>query len=212
MSLRMVLQIVAVLEIVGGALGLLGVLVSLVWSGLASNAIVSAAIGITFFLLAIFAGAMLWRNRASGYFASVAVQLPQLIKIATPQFAFLLCLGGDLAVLQTTQTDPEGRAIRTLRFNSQGGSFSIVETSRPEGAPLLFGISLVPCVVLAFLRKGWRFSDERAAPSREAIPANAKRLDCQPDWVVPFWLKVVVGLFALVMVCCAGVLALTWGQ
>jgi hypothetical protein len=202
MRFRVALRVLAVLEVVGGVFGLITVPVALVRLGATANLVATAVIGVPFFLLAIFAGVMLWRERPSGYLASIVVQVPQLIKIATSQFAFLLGLGGDLSVVHITHQDPNGNVLRTVSVNSQGGSFLVIEMGRPPGAPLVFGVSIIPCVALVLLRKAGRAPAQSDTPPDNATLAEAGSPDGQPTWVIPFWLRLVLGLFVLLTICC----------
>lgn len=200
MRLHIAIRVLAILEVVGGAIGLIAVLVVLVWLGPTVNSLASAAVGVPFFLLALFAGVRLWQGRPGGYFASIAVQLPQVIKIATSRFAFMLGVGGDVSVLHITLPAPEGKTLTHLRLHSQGGSFSVVEIHRPNDAPEVFGVSILPCVALAVLiRLGQSAAAPETPPDR---PAESAPPDGQPAWAMPFWMQVTLGLFLLLTFCC----------
>lgn len=211
MRRQMLLKVVAVLEIIGGVGGPAWLLFGLVWAKFPTDQLAGVAVGTAIFLLSLFAGVMLWRDRPVGYATSAAVQFAQLLKIATPQFAFMLSLGGDVSVVSVTHQDPAGRSLRVLSFNSQAGAFSVVEFGRPPGAPQVFGISIVSCLALAVLRKGRLTAPEGDAHPAAVAPAPvvaAGGAD-EPDWVLPFWLKIAMVLFGLVVVCCGGLTVLS---
>ncbi|SRR6266545_2065299 len=198
MRLRIALRVLAILEVVGGAIGLIGLLIVLALAGATVNSLVSVAVGTPFFLLAIFGGVRLWQERPGGYFASIAVQLPQVIKIATSQFTFMLGVGGDISITRITLPPPEGKTIMSL--HTQGGSFSVIEIHRPDNAPLVFGVSILPCVALALLiRAGQSAAKPGTLPDR---PAESVIPDGQPAWAMPFWMQVALGLFLLLTFCC----------
>lgn len=207
MQSQTLIKIIAALEVVGGILGLIGVAIKSWQGGFTSPVLASASVGSVVFGLATFAGVQLWRNRSIGYTTSAVVQCAQLIKIAAPGFAFAICLSADFSVLWILYQRPVGQPISVLTFQPQVGAPSVIEFGRPVDEPQAFGISIVACVALVALRKG-RTATERDDRPDDVTPAPSRAAD-QPDWVLPFWLKVAVGLFVLFVACCAGLLTIS---
>jgi hypothetical protein len=202
MTRQTVLKVIAVLEMVGGVWGLVLTLGTIANRGFVARELAAAVVPLTLFLLAMCSGWLLWHDRPAGYRGSVAVQLAQLLKFTTPQFAFAMSFGGDVAIMLTERQFAAGITFRTAGISYHIGPVAVVEFARPPGAPQWVGISVVSCVALVALRKGRQpaaDSDERSfvAPA----PGSA---DAEPDWVAPFWLKAVVALFGLFVACCAG--------
>ena len=211
MRRRMILKVLAVLEIIGGVGGPAWLLFGLVWAKFPTDHLVGAAVGTAIFLLSLFAGVMLWRDRPVGYLTSAVVQFAQLLKIATPQFAFMISLGGDVSVVSVVHQDPAGRPFRVRSFNSHAGAFSVVEFGRAPGAPQAFGVSIVSCLALAVLRKGRPPATDTESLPGDATPAPlaVMRSEGEPDWVLPVWLKIALVLFGLVVICCGGLTVLS---
>lgn len=204
MTRQTLLRVIAVVEVIGGIAGLILTLAHLASGGFGGGELAVGVIPALLFSLALFAGVMLWRDRPIGYHASTAVQLAQLFKIATPQFALAVSFGGDIMALWSERTDAAGRSFRTAGVHSQAGSHCVTEFNRPPGAPQWFGISFISCVALAILRKGRRHAPERdVRPEVAPAPVSAAG---EADWVLPVWLKLAVALFALLVASCAGLL------
>ena len=210
----MLLKVIAVQEIVGGAVApfmFSFMLIELARAGFPVDKLAPSVVVISLYLLAIFAGVMLWRDRPIGYAASVVVQLAQLFKVATPQFAFIIGFGGDLAIVSVVHQDATGRQLRVLTFHSHAGPQAVVEFSRPPLAPQVFGVSVISCIALVVLRKGRQPVVVGDSPLSDEVsaPASERRGDGQPDWILPFWLKIAIGLFVVVVASCAGSLVLS---
>ncbi len=206
------LKAIAVQEFLGGLSGPflgVGLLIGWVQTGVTVEQLVAFGIAVTIYLLAIFAGVMLWRDRRVGYVTSAIVQFVQLIKIAAPQFAFLFGFGVDLSVVSATHPGAGGRPVRALVYATHIGPQSGIEFSRPPGATQVFGVSIIACISLTVLRTG-----RQPVASPDLLPSDTSttqtrdvRGDGQPNWVLPFWFKLVICLFVFLMVLiasCAG--------
>jgi hypothetical protein len=211
MRRHVLLKVVAVIEVVSGVVGPVWLPIAFAWAGFPKAGLLGLVVGIGYFLLSLFAGVMLWRDRPSGYGASVLAQCAQLIKVATPKFAIMIGLGGDLAALRIEHQTPVGVPYTSLTLHTQVGPYSVIEFARPPGAPRVFGVSIVSCVALFLLRKYRHPATGSDLPSGDAVPVpvDGALADKQPDWVLPFWLKIAVGLFALIVLSCGGLLFLS---
>ena len=154
---------IAVLEIVGGVCGLPSVLYRLTrqefWLGNLALATVLVAI----YLLAIFAGVMLWRDTRTGRVATIVAQLIQLPKLVTPGLTFMVSYGLDLSVLIVSSPGPSGYGIS---FDLRAGAHHLFLVNT-TGLPVAFGLSVVSCLALATLL---------APVLRDAAEANPRQV------------------------------------
>ena len=104
MSRRWV-RAIAVLEIVGGVSGVPAVLIEILNQKPQSAILVMGFALIAIFLLSLFAGIQLWRNKRSGYTTSIMVQLIQFPKIVTGSLAFMIELRVDVWVMASKPRD-----------------------------------------------------------------------------------------------------------
>jgi hypothetical protein len=89
-------RLIAVLEIVGGAFGI----VILAWELIASPAdgyvLLLAPIAYGIYILSLVAGVLLWRDHRAGRMTSIIVQMIQLPKLVSPVLIFAFSFGFDL--------------------------------------------------------------------------------------------------------------------
>jgi len=164
---------IAVCEMIGGIVGPVSVLSLMVVAKFRVDVVVMGVIVLSFFLLSLYAGVMLWRDRRSGYTASVFVQLIQLPKLMTTYLFFMMSFGFDFMVMSVVHPNGLHGLIANVRFG-QSNDFFI---NPPPGGPLGFGISLVSCVSLWLLRKGGGIEPLRKGSTSSTDPIEEfKRL------------------------------------
>src|ERR1700753_2948217 len=95
---RILVRIIAVLEIVGGVVGICFVAWWLLAVPFNLINILLAPIPVGIYVFSLAAGASLWRGKSFGRKASIAVQAIQLPKIISPWLIFMFSFGFDLWV------------------------------------------------------------------------------------------------------------------
>jgi hypothetical protein len=153
-------KIIAVLEMVGGGVGILFVLYSTVARGFALSTLEIAPIMIAIFVLSLIAGILLWKGNETGRKASIVVQFIQVSKFASPALIFMFSFGFDLFPHLTLTGDYSNAGIQ-FRFLSDGQLFL-----NPEGAPFLLGISIPALIAIAKL---WNYDSELQADDRASF-------------------------------------------
>jgi hypothetical protein len=137
---------IATLEIIGGVCGPGAVVVLWVQGGSRPIDLLLAVPLFGVYLLALFAGVMLWRDARVGYGASVAVQLIQLPKIVSSKLAFMVSFGFDFAPMVVSTPGPAGYGVH---FDARVGCFPMLRIN-PD-LSLAVGVSVVSCVSLTLL-------------------------------------------------------------
>ena len=153
------LKIIAVLEIIGGILGIAFMFWVLLTNPVNVFTILLAIVATGIYVLSLVAGLLLWQDRSNGRTASIVVQVIALPKIITPAIIFMFSFGFDvwLHYLQTAVSSNVGFEFRFLAFNQ----FFINAPNAPVG----IGVSITSCVFLAILVK-----HKPGAVSAEALP------------------------------------------
>jgi hypothetical protein len=175
-------RIVAGCEIVGGLAGTVSLFVELARLGFRPDAVLVSGYVLALFLLSLYAGVMLWRDKSVGYSASVIVQLIQFPKLVLPQFAFSMSFGFDLEVLRISH--PNG--LVGLGFHARFFERHLLWIGpQPGGGLLVGGFSLFSCITLWLLlthlargsscRGHLSPNEEFREPSADALD-NFKRL------------------------------------
>ncbi len=138
------MKVIAALEMVGGAVGLLFIVFVAVESRFSFGVMVVAPLVATIFTLSFLAGVLLWKQKEAGRKASILVQLIQLPKLASPTFTFMFSFGLDFFPMLVELGD-RGAIGLQLRFLSDGQLFFFT-----EGTPFSLGFS-ISAVVAIFL-------------------------------------------------------------
>lgn len=141
-------KVVAVLEFVGGALGLISLLAATRIMPTSVGGFGTLAVTAAIYLLALIAGVLLWRGARQGRGLSIVVQLIQLPKLVTMKFAFMMSFGFDLFAAVVLGQDAHGFSLST-----KVGSFDLIRLG-DVGLPWLCGISITSCLSLFALLSG----------------------------------------------------------
>jgi hypothetical protein len=159
---------IAACEILGGAFGLIWLGSELMRRPTQGPGLLLAGVVAALFLLSLCAGLLLWQNLRAGYAASIVVQLTQLGKVLSPQFAFMMSYGFDVAPMIVAARGPPPRTgIRCDVRLTAHYLLRVDDPSIPEG----MGLSIISCVALRFLLRGSNPGRNTTAPGTE--PDNA---------------------------------------
>ena len=144
---RVLLRIIAVLEMIGGVFGIFFVCWVALSSDLDLASMIVAGIEIAIFALSLASGIALWRRHPLGRKGSIVIQAIQIPKIVSPAIVFMFSFGFDVWIryLQGSRLSNVGFDLRLLA-NSQ---LFINVPNTPSG----FGISISACVFLLPLIK-----------------------------------------------------------
>ena len=143
------IRTIAVLEIVGGAVGILFMAYISIAAGFAFSAMVVVPISLGIFVLSLIAGIYLWRQQEFGRKASIVTQFIQLPKLISPAFTFTFSFGFDFFP-HITFVDSFVTAGIQFRFLADGQLFI-----NSQGFPIFLGISL-PAIIA--LQKLWNYN------------------------------------------------------
>lgn len=197
------LRVVAVFEIVGGLSGLLSIAVEAVraelWFGVTLSRLIPAAL----FLLSLVAGVQLWRNKRTGYWASIAVQIVQLPKLVTASFAFMMSFGFDVMVLRVPSSGSAGYG---LVFNAAVPEYHLWLPGG-LGVDAGVGFSIISCVNLRVLLKRLKrlgIADAQPTVATGTLAALGPAQPDQPEWVPPFWMRGCGIILLLIFALCIG--------
>ena len=157
------IKAIAILEMVGGVVGILFCIYGSVASGFAFNVMVVIPVSFGIFILSLIAGIYLWKGREFGRKASIVVQFIQLPKFASPAFTFMFSFGFDLFAHLTLSNGFSNLGIQ-FRFLADGQLFLMT-----EGTPILLGIS-IPAIIALIKLQNYRveetmLTDEQGPPS-----------------------------------------------
>ena len=156
--MKILIRIIAVLEIVGGVTGL-GFFGWLLLTG--SWTIASLLFGVLITaidILAIVGGVALWRGTPFGRKASILIQLIQIPKIISPTIIFLFSFGFDLWIHFLTGNELSTIGFQTAVFASTQFFLNV------PGAPTGIGVSITGIVFLLVLLK------HKPEEPRESLP------------------------------------------
>jgi hypothetical protein len=145
---RIWIRIIAVLEIVGGAFGILFIVLQFVAGENDRLALVLALVSLAVYLLSFVAGVALWRGHRFGRVGSIAVQAIQLPKYGSQLFFFMFSFGFDAYpyfALTNTANTIVGFEFKLLAFNQLFVNVA--------DAPVVFGVSIPACIFLSMLLK-----------------------------------------------------------
>lgn len=139
------IKLISILEIIGGLFGI-GFMVWVILTNLdKSFAIVIALASIAIFTLSLVAGITLWLGSKFGRYASIIVQLTQLVKIISPPIIFKFSFGLDIWV----------HILRSAGGTDAGFNFAVLAASEvffdTSIAATGFGISIISCIFLLIL-------------------------------------------------------------
>ena len=139
------IPIIAVLEIIGGIVGILFTAWQIAVSPINIFTIIFGLVILGIYVLSLIAGVALWQRRPFGRTASIIVQAIQLPKIISPTIIFTFSFGLDLWIhfLLSETVTKLGFECRFLAFNQ----FFL----NMQGAPLGLGISIISCIFLPML-------------------------------------------------------------
>lgn len=140
------LKCIAVLEMIGGAVGILYCPYMLIMSGLRLDALIIISLFLLIYILSLTAGIYLWKGTRFGRIASIVVQFLQLPKIISPIASITFSFGFDLYP-HLTIIDGFSAVGFQFRFLADGQLFF-----NSGGAPLLLGFSIPAAVALVKLR------------------------------------------------------------
>ncbi|HEV3437742.1 MAG TPA: hypothetical protein VG122_10310 [Gemmata sp.] len=191
-------ELIAVMEIAGGISGLLGVIYQLILHRRDPASLNLVWLLIDIYLLALFAGFMLWRDTRVGRVASIVSQLIQLPKLLSPEFTFMVSYGFDFYWMSLTRP---GR--REWHFNFQLLSYNlpIINTELwREG----FGVSFVSLLALRLLLRGNRVEEKSPRKPEPTNAASTSGASTHPEWVRPAWMVVLGILVAILLTTCVG--------
>lgn len=155
---------IAALEAVGGVCGAAAVAHQLTQRPHSPGECGLAGILFGVYLLALYAGVMLWRDTRAGWVASVVAQLVQLPKVLSPGFAFMVSYGFDLAPLAVSSPGPSGYG---LVFDTRLFAHHVLHVDAGR-TPTGFGVSVVSCLCLWQLSSGRR--PEAGGPTEIGSP------------------------------------------
>ncbi len=191
---------VAVLEVVGGVCGTATVAYLLTQRPHAPREVGLAAVLIAAYLLALYAGVMLWRDTWAGRVASVLAQLIQLPKVLSPKLAFMVSYGLDFAPMAVSSPGPAGYG---LVFDARVFSYPLLLVNA-EWLPTGFGVSVVSLLSLRLLLRPAGVAAATAPEQGQpASPAPAAP-DGQPEWVPSFGFILIGAVVLVVVAVCAG--------
>jgi hypothetical protein len=161
---------IAIPEIVGGVFGCLSVGFEFAQSDFRLIECVTAGFLGLCFLLALFAGVMLWRNRRIGRTTSIIAQFIQLPKIVSGELTFMLSYGLDASVL--VMHVPNGMRIA---FDVKVGAHYLLTSA--HGLPSGLGVSLMSCVTIYLLMKCG------SNPNKEhnRLPQTTRSISCPSE-------------------------------
>lgn len=140
------INIIAVLEIIGGIVGILFIVYASVVSGFAFNVMIIVPISLGIFSLSLVAGVYLWIGHEFGRKASIIIQWIQLPKISLSAITFMFSFGLD-AFAHVTFMDDVANLGMQFRLFADGQLFFMTEET-----PILFGISLPAAFALIKLQ------------------------------------------------------------
>jgi hypothetical protein len=167
-------KVIAACEAIGGVAGALAVCVEMARAGFRTDTVVIGAIVLGLFILSLYAGIMLWRDKEAGYVTSIVVQFAQLPKIIGPKLAFAMSFGFDFMLVSVTH--PNG--LRGIGAHAQlpEQHTLFIGLRPPGGEPSVLGISVVSCVVLWLLRSRKR-TDSHSAIGETPKPPSGPLAD-----------------------------------
>jgi hypothetical protein len=139
------LKVVAGIEVLGGIIGAIYVVVGVLMSDVNIYTISFGILGIIVFSLSLIAGITLWKEHRLGKPLSIIIQLIQLPKILSPVVAFSFSFGFDFYVIWTFIGD-----FSHLGFNARFLEEHILMIN-DANAPFGIGISIISCVFLGLL-------------------------------------------------------------
>lgn len=158
------MRIIAVLEIIGGGVGVLFVVYMSVMSEFAFNVIILMPIFLGIYILSLLAGIKLWERTEFGRKASIVTQFIQLPKLVSPAFTFMFSFGFDLFPHITFVNNLSTMGIQ-FRLFSDGQMFLNTQ------APLMLGFSLTSIFALIQL---WNYDpnavEEKASEGDDGPP------------------------------------------
>jgi hypothetical protein len=196
-------QLIAVMEMTGGVFGLATIISRLIFQQLDPTSLNLVWLLIAIYMLALFAGIMLWRNTRVGRLMSIVSQIIQLPKLLSPEFAFMVSYGFDLSWMSLARAD---RTEWSFDFRAPSYYLLINNTGLWQKG---IGVSFVSLLALRLLLKGNRVEEmvpKRAEPTKTASIGGASHL----EWVRPTWMVVVGILVAILLTTCAGLSILSW--
>ncbi|VTR93253.1 unnamed protein product [Gemmata massiliana] len=164
-------RVLAVLEILGGTLGIALFVVQFSRNPLTAGNLLVGALLCVLSLNALLAGALLWRGNRVGWVLSILTQVAQLPKVLSPYFVFGVSFGLDFAAIAVLRPEPARFGFDT-RFGAHSQFFV-----NPGAVPTAFGLSVVSCFWLIFLLGFYR------APIKERpaeLPDNDVTADDTP--------------------------------
>ena len=194
---------IAVLEVIGGVCGSAAVAYQLTQRHHVPEELGLAAVLISIYLFAFFAGIMLWRDIRGGREASIVAQLFQLTKVLSPKLTFMVSYGLDFAPMVLSSPGPSGYS---LSFDLRLFAWPILMVGA-EWLPRGFGLSIVSLLALRLLLRpvGARLpAASRLVQLASPQPTQASE---HPEWVPSFGFKVIVALIAVIatiIAVCAG--------
>jgi len=137
------LKVIAGLEILGGIIGVIFVVVKVFTSDIYTIGFGALSIGV--FCLSLIAGITLWKEHYFGKTLSIIVQLIQLPKILSPNVIFFFSFGFDFYLIWTFIEN----------FSHLGFNARFLEEHRlmvnVADAPFGIGISIMSCIFLILL-------------------------------------------------------------
>ncbi len=158
---------IAVLEIIGGIVGILFMAWVSIMSGFALNVISVVPISLAIFTLSLVAGVYLWSETEFGRRASIVVQFIQLPKIATSALVFMFSFGLDVFPQLVLNNGQSFFGIQ-FRFLADSQLFFL-----SSGSTFILGFSLTSIIAI---HKLWFYE-----VGRNEIPAEASETPPSPE-------------------------------
>jgi len=154
---------IAILEIIGGIVGILFCVYESVAAGFALNVMVVLPVSLGIFILSLIASIYLWKETSFGRRASIIVQFIQLPKLISPAFTFMFSFGFDLFAHMTLVND----------FSTVGVQFRVLADGQlffmTQQTPVLLGISIPALIALLKLQN---YSIEKPNLELEQVPPS----------------------------------------
>jgi hypothetical protein len=165
------LKAIAILEMIGGVVGILYCPYMIFTSQFVLSTLVIIALFFVIYLTSLLAGIYLWKGTKFGRTASIVVQIIQLPKFISPALIFMFSFGFDLFVHLTVSSG----------FSKVGVEFRFLADSQlffaNEGAPILIGISIPAAIALVKLHSYDPEKPVREGQIQQGPPSPDKYLD-----------------------------------